>query len=409
MDTTDSAPHKPKEFYHLKFHGDTEAYFKIWLVNTVLTLLTLGAYSAWAKVRTTKYFNQATEYQGSRMDYHAKPFPILVGRMIAIVLFGLYFYGGQFSPVLGLIGALLLALTFPFVFVKSLRFKTKNTSYRNVRFSFRGTVKQAYQLGIKYFGIFIFLSVGLYLLAVFFGEIPDPQKAEEVGGMFTHPVMIGSFVALGIQTLYFVFMAPRILGALFSFIYDNLYFGGSRVRISLDENVSKEILWPIYRGIGLVVVSTAVFAGLVFWGLPVLMGYLAKNVGASALLSSIGVFSGVASVLVFYGGLFYVSLLFPYGCIRYIWRRLQVENHSSTINLRKWDYIKTAFVNLLAISFSLGLAYPWAKIRMRRLVTEAKALTVTDIDVFLQEAIEKEGALAEGVADIFDFDFEIGF
>jgi len=33
------------------FHGTGREYFKIWIVNLVLTIATLGIYAAWAKVR----------------------------------------------------------------------------------------------------------------------------------------------------------------------------------------------------------------------------------------------------------------------------------------------------------------------------------------------------------------------
>ncbi|MEM9624119.1 MAG: DUF898 family protein, partial [Pseudomonadota bacterium] len=38
----------------LSFTGDGTEYFRIWIVNLTLTLLTLGIYSAWAKVRTNR-------------------------------------------------------------------------------------------------------------------------------------------------------------------------------------------------------------------------------------------------------------------------------------------------------------------------------------------------------------------
>ena len=37
------------------FHGNTREYFRIWIVNTLLTLLSFGVYSAWAKVRKRRY------------------------------------------------------------------------------------------------------------------------------------------------------------------------------------------------------------------------------------------------------------------------------------------------------------------------------------------------------------------
>ncbi|MCB0362441.1 MAG: DUF898 family protein, partial [Bdellovibrionales bacterium] len=69
------------EYHYLKFHGQLGDYFKIWIVNTFLTLITFGIYSPWAKIRKMKYLNQVTEFRGSRMDYHAEPLSIHLGRL----------------------------------------------------------------------------------------------------------------------------------------------------------------------------------------------------------------------------------------------------------------------------------------------------------------------------------------
>lgn len=50
----------------------------------MLTILTIGIYSAWAKVRTMKYFYQNTYVPGRNFDYRATGKQILIGRLIVI-------------------------------------------------------------------------------------------------------------------------------------------------------------------------------------------------------------------------------------------------------------------------------------------------------------------------------------
>jgi uncharacterized membrane protein YjgN (DUF898 family) len=69
------------------FEGKVSEYFGIWIVNLSLTLLTLGIYSAWAKVRRKKYFYNNTLIDNVGFDYHAKPTAILKGRIIAVLFF----------------------------------------------------------------------------------------------------------------------------------------------------------------------------------------------------------------------------------------------------------------------------------------------------------------------------------
>jgi predicted Zn-dependent protease len=69
------------------FQGKTSEYFGIWIVNILLSLVTIGIYSAWAKVRREKYFYNNTLIENVGFDYHAKPISILKGRIIALVFF----------------------------------------------------------------------------------------------------------------------------------------------------------------------------------------------------------------------------------------------------------------------------------------------------------------------------------
>ena len=64
------------------FTGTGREYFGIWIVNILLTILTLGIYSAWAKVRRTRYFYGNTRLAGASFDYHARPVQILIGRIV---------------------------------------------------------------------------------------------------------------------------------------------------------------------------------------------------------------------------------------------------------------------------------------------------------------------------------------
>lgn len=66
------------------FHGNGKEYFGIWIVNILLTIVTLGIYSAWAKVRNLQYFYGNTELDGASFQFLAKPVTILKGRLIAL-------------------------------------------------------------------------------------------------------------------------------------------------------------------------------------------------------------------------------------------------------------------------------------------------------------------------------------
>ena len=83
-----------------QFHGTTQEYFRIWIVNTLLMILTAGLFSAWAKVRKRRYLRGNTELMGHRFDYTAEPKRILGGNLIVLVLFLTYGLLGAVYPAL---------------------------------------------------------------------------------------------------------------------------------------------------------------------------------------------------------------------------------------------------------------------------------------------------------------------
>lgn len=117
-----------------KFTGKADEYFRIWMVNLCLTLVTLGIYSAWAKVRNKRYFYGNTWLNEASFDYLANPISILKGRLLAVGIFFLVGVIGELSHLN--IFWLVYILVIPFVVIKSATFNAANSAYRSVRFKF---------------------------------------------------------------------------------------------------------------------------------------------------------------------------------------------------------------------------------------------------------------------------------
>ncbi|TDQ27314.1 uncharacterized membrane protein YjgN (DUF898 family) [Phyllobacterium brassicacearum] len=120
------------------FSGTTKEYFGIWIVNVLLTIVTFGIYSAWAKVRRNRYLYGNTALADGRFDYHARPIQILIGQIIVIGFLILYNVLLSFAPAVGLVLAVVFAIGIPWLIARGLRFNARVTSYRNVRFDFAG-------------------------------------------------------------------------------------------------------------------------------------------------------------------------------------------------------------------------------------------------------------------------------
>src|SRR6185503_12042874 len=71
------------------FHGSGGDLFGIHFVNLFLTLITLGVYFFWAKVKVRKYLWGQVEVAGDRFSYHGTPQEILLGWLKAFLFFGI--------------------------------------------------------------------------------------------------------------------------------------------------------------------------------------------------------------------------------------------------------------------------------------------------------------------------------
>jgi len=128
------------------FEGSGKEYFRIWIVNIALTILTLGIYSAWAKVRTNRYMYANTYLNGSNFEYNADPKRILIGRIIVVTIYALFLLFAQqlmfFKIAAGI--ALVAFIAMPWLVRQAVSFKLRNTSYRHVPFKYKGDISEFY-------------------------------------------------------------------------------------------------------------------------------------------------------------------------------------------------------------------------------------------------------------------------
>ena len=132
---------------NLRFTGSGWEYFRIWVTNTALTLLTLGVFSAWATVRTRRYLYGNTWLGDSAFNYTARPWTILIGRVIVAGLLIALWVAEVFSTTYYFIGLVLLFPLFPWIVIRARAFRLRNSFYRHVCWGFEGS----YATAAKYY------------------------------------------------------------------------------------------------------------------------------------------------------------------------------------------------------------------------------------------------------------------
>jgi len=333
-----------------QFSGDPHEYFRIWIVNLALSIVTLGIYSAWAKVRTNRYFYANTWVAGAPFQYLAQPLPILKGRLIAITVFGSYILSGHFSPKLQLALAGVVALIAPWMVVRGLRFHARYSAWRSLNFRFVGRYRDAY---VRY----------LLLLLV----IP---------------------LSLGFAYAYVKWQQRR-------FVVEGHRFGGK----AFTFHATSGDFFPPYlaaMGMGFVWVLIVTFGTI-----PLLFAG-GKVAGPPPQWT---IYTIVASE---YAGFFLIGIYVVSRITNLVYNNAELDGHRMRSTLRARDLIWLYVNNTFAILFTFGMLIPWAMIRMAKYrAAQLTLLACGDLDTFVAVASAEESATGAEMDVLFDVD--LGF
>ena len=157
---------KQYDLKEVRFEGNASEFFRIWIVNLFLSLITFGIYSPWAKVQNTKYLYQNLVIDGHRFNYIADPIQILKGRILAVFLLVIYLIATSYNFALSILFPIILFLMAPWIINRSMSFQMRMTTYRNVRFNFEGDYGNSFLYflllpALTYFTLFLALPLVL--------------------------------------------------------------------------------------------------------------------------------------------------------------------------------------------------------------------------------------------------------
>lgn len=346
--TSSETPRPPVQPQPFVFHGTTREYFRIWIVNTLLTLLTLGVFFAWAKVRKRRYLRGCCELMGHRFDYRADPRRILLGNVIAVTLFFAYSVFGAVYPAvqLGTLGVGLLLL--PWIVTRAYSFNAHNTVYRGLRFRFHGSLSAA---------AWTFLLRPLALIA-------------SVG-------------------LYY----PAWARARREYVVTNHRLGDAYFRFT----AATRPYYAAYLAGGAIVLGSGLMAGIV--------------VGVVSVWTGMGPvpphWLAVMIPLLIYGGGFYLSRHLVHAWLfNHVWNHTFLDDHRFEARMNTGRWLGLQVTNLLAIIGSFGLLVPWATIRTNRYTASCLSFILKGpIDRIERMGSARGSATGDSAAEIIGLDF----
>lgn len=342
----------------MTFTGTAGEYFRIWIVNVALTVVTLGVYLPWARVRTRQYFYGHTWVDGQNFEYRANPMALLRGYLLVGFLFAVYALSSNSERTIwiSIVLALLYAALYPWVVRQSMRFQAVNTWHRGLNFHFLGTLK-------------------------------------------------GSYFAYGVANV-----AAGVIGLLLPWAWheqrkyqvQNLTYGQARGAFRGDV-APFFTFWITAVGIGV--------GSLLLIGVPLLALFFTSG---SNPFEEDGFSTGLIVAL----GLGYVLFLllsatswqYVRGAImKYVLNNAEL---GGVVRFRAsfspWRLAWIGVTNTLAQLLTLGLATPWAAMRRAKYVTEGITVrTITNLDEFASAGPGQESALGEAATELLDI--QVGF
>lgn len=362
--------------YPISFTGKGDDYAKIWAVNLLLTVLTLGIYSAWAKVRRERYFLGNTWLAGANFDYHAKPLQILRGRLIAVALLIGYSALQSLGALYMLIASALLLLAMPWLMRRALIFRCHMISYRGLRFHFGGDYKTAFVVFAGY-GVLTLMTFGLTFplqyrairLYLFnnlgYGSSRFSAKAD-IGAVYVPFLIVGLIYLL----LYGMLSIVVIVGVLTIGHYLN----------------SETITFQAFLGQH----STLFVAGFVV--LFLLFTLIQKLIGAGLFTVALGNLFYNGLRLTAAGGEGEAENAQP---IRFISR------------LQLLPYLSLTLQNGLLTFITLGIYSPWAAVRTYTHRAARLLVRAFSLDEFVANVHQANSATGDEAAQFFNIDIAL--
>jgi len=354
MELTDTKESDQSCYQPIIFTANSKEYFRIWIVNIALTVLTLGIYSAWAKVRRNRYFYTHTFLDKQNFDYHAQPEAILYGRVIAVSVLALSLLAGYLQPGIDILLFFVIFLISPWLIVRAKRFALYNTSYRGVRFGFEANYKSAFKT-----------FYGAALVSVF---------------------------SLGLATFHALFLKTR-------FITNHSKFGRNRFKY---QGRSEDFLKIYFGAIGLALLGFLTLS--VILGATIIPHPNTPDTTQYPVYIDLLIFAVMGAVYLF-------CFCFQRSrTLNHIYRTTSLKGIRFKCELSArilfWLYLS----NVIAIIFSLGLLTPWASIRLARYRAQSLQVDITpDWETHLAAAQSQITASGEEFASAFDVDLGAGF
>ncbi|MET0543298.1 MAG: YjgN family protein [Variovorax sp.] len=389
------------EPHAVRFSGDAGEYFGVWMVNVLLTVITLGLYTPWARRRTVQYFYGHTELAGSPFEFTAPLRRMVIGFLLFAALyvaFELASRTGQNTAVsLMMVAAAALA---PWVWGSAMRFRLGHTRWRGLRLQFRAGWGEVYRASWPVFALAaLWLVLGFALAA-----LAPSTPATSAGKMPRLPTVTLPMWGLGLLGT-----AASVLCLI------RLEYNYRRLLVQRTEIGAQAGRWkPVYSdfvrvwlaSVGVFVLSVALIVGLAAL-LAALTGGIAALAGSrrTAILLVVGMIFGglLALFLAATPALAYREARM----FQLLWNNIGVSDIARfRTDLRTSAFVWLRIRNSIFSVLTLGFYRPFARLKEYRMKSESVTLHLRGgLESLVGQLVQQQqDGFGDAIGDAVGFD-----
>lgn len=383
--------------YPLEFSGAGGEYFRVWIVNVLLSIVTLGLYTPFARRRTAQYFWSHTLVADSPLEFSVQQKKMVLGFLILVGLYVAFQIASETGQdtvvaVMMLAGA---ALT-PYFWGSAMRFRLNATRWRGVRLQFAASWGEVYRAAWPVFVIALAWIAAFAVLGLF-GT--DPENPAPPGAL-----TIAAFVLVPLAALFVTLLCVI-----------RLEFNSKSLLVARGRIGGQPGRWkPVFGDFVRIWLATL---GLFVGGALLLGALVALAVGGSIATLKSQAGGGFGMVLAIFTGI----VVFLFGLIlasaparayrearifQLVWNNIGISQVARfKCDLRARRYVWLRIRNLVLTVLTLGFFRPFALVNEYRMKAESVTLHVKgSLDQLAGQLSREEEGLGDALADAVGLD-----
>jgi uncharacterized membrane protein YjgN (DUF898 family) len=397
-------PSRSVEAFPLAFSGSGSEFFRVWIVNLLLNVVTIGFYTPFARRRTAQYFYGHSLVADSPLEFTAQQRRMVFGFLLLVAIyiaFRLAADTGQDTAVsLFLLAGAALA---PYFWASAMRFRLGATRWRGVRLQFSASWGEVYKASWPMFAIALVWIAAVLAFSALIGDAPAESGTSATPAPY-----------LAIPLLAWLMLAAALAVTLLCII--RLEFNYKSLLVSKAYIGAQAGRWkPVYRDFVRIWLATlAVFlAGALVFALVV--AAIAAGTFAGALSTkptgvATSILAMVAGVLAFFVGLLLASAparaYRQARMFRLVWNNVGVSGIARfKCSLRTRAFVLLRLKNMLLTLFTLGFYRPFAMASEYRMKMESVTMHVKGgLDQLVGQLVRQQDGLGDALADAVGLD-----